>query len=55
MKLMYTVKERVLRSPYYIAVNLWNQIDEDIQSIDDIEKFKRHVKALDLDNLKCKS
>ena len=38
---------QVLRSPYYMYVNLWNQLEEDIQNI---MKFKSRV--LDMELLK---
>ena len=48
MKLAYTIKERVLKSPYHLAIHLWNQLDDSIQICDYIYKFKRKVKLLDL-------
>ena len=37
MKLAYSNKERVLKSRYYLAVNLWNQLDETVQLSQDKE------------------
>ena len=33
MKILYTNKDRVIKSPYYLVVNLWNQLERDIQTI----------------------
>ena len=30
----------MLRSPYYLAVNLWNQLDEEMQTIQNRFDFK---------------
>ena len=51
MKLAYSNKERVLKSPYYLAVNLWNQLDETVQLSHDKEEFKKKLKGLDMDGL----
>ena len=46
MKLPYRNKDRVLKRPYYIAINLWNQQDEETQSIETCEEFKRKLKLI---------
>ena len=52
MKLAYSNKERVLKSPYYLAVNLWNQPDETVQLSKDKEEYKKKLKGLDMDGLR---
>ena len=32
MKLAFSNKRRVLKSPYYLAVNLWDQLEIDVQT-----------------------
>ena len=36
MKLPHSLKERalILRSPYYLAVDVWNQLNDNVQKID---------------------
>ena len=34
MKLQYFNEGKVLRSPYYLMVNLWNQLDVKLQTIE---------------------
>ena len=48
MKLPYSNKDRVLKSPYHTAINLWNQLDEETQSIETGEEFKRKLKLIKL-------
>ena len=55
MKLPYSNKDRVLKSPYYISVNLWNQLDSDVQKIVSKGEFKKRIRALDLDELKIRN
>ena len=55
MKLPYSNKDRVLKSPYYISVNLWNQLDSDVQNIVSKGEFKKRIRALDLDELKIRN
>ena len=41
----------VLKSPYYMAINLWNQLDEESQLMGAREEFKRkliHINTLHL-------
>ena len=44
MKLPHSLKERVLRSPYYLAVDVWNQPNENVQ--------KLKLKLMDLNVIK---
>ena len=46
------VRNSMIRSPCYIAVNLWNQIDDDIQMIDCNYMFKMKLNVLNLEILK---
>ena len=48
----YSNKERVLKSPYYLAVNLWNQLDEEMQTIQNRFDFKKRLNFVDVDSLK---
>ena len=54
MKLAYSNKERVLKSPYYLAVNPWNQLDETIQLSKDKKEFKKILKGWDMDGLRAR-
>ena len=47
MKLLHSLKERVLRSPYYLAVDVWNQLDENVQKTDCVWKYKKQLKSMD--------
>ena len=52
MKLPYSNKDQlVLESPYYMAINLWNQLDEGTQSIETRKKSKRKLKLINIDTL----
>ena len=48
MKLAFTDKERVLRSPYYMCNRLWDKLDSTIQLSKDIFEFKSNLKKIDL-------
>ena len=48
----YSNKERVLKSPYYLAVNMWNQLDEEVQKILNRFDFKKRLNFVDVDSLK---
>ena len=52
MKLKFTKKERVLKSPYYICNKLWDQLDYNVQRLNTFEEFALAVKRLDLAKLK---
>ena len=34
-----------------MAINLWNQLDEETQSIETCEEFKRKLKRINIDTL----
>ena len=51
MKLLYSNEDQVLKSPYYMDINLWNQLDEKTQSIESREEFKRKLKLMNIDTL----
>ena len=48
----YSNKERALKSPYYLAVNLWNQLDEEMQTIQNRFDFKKRLNFVDVDSFK---
>ena len=51
MKVAFTDKERVLRSPYYKCNRLWEKLDSDTQrSLDNFE-FKAKLKKIDMEGL----
>ena len=52
MKLPHSLKERVLRSPYYLVVDVWNQLNENVQKIDCVWKYKKQLKLMDLNVIK---
>ena len=45
----------MLKSLYYISVNLWNQLDSDVQNIVSKGEFKKRIRALDLDEQKIRN
>ena len=51
MKLLYSNKDRVLKSPYHMAINLWNQLVEETQYIETGKEFKRKLKLIIVDTL----
>ena len=48
MKLAFTDKERVLRSPFYKCNTLWDRLDSDIQLAENVYEFKRKLKGIDV-------
>ena len=51
MKIPFTDKERVLRSPYYKCNKLWDQLDSNIQLSENIFVFKANLNKIDTSNL----
>ena len=51
IKLQYSNKGEVLRSPYYLMVNVWNQLDVKLLTIVNIVDFKKEIKLHNLKNL----
>ena len=54
MKITFTKKERVLRSPYYLCNTLWDQLDQldhTVQTLNSCFEFTTAVKKLDLSKL----
>ena len=51
MKIDFTDKERVLRSPYYRCNMLWDKLDSDIQLSENIFEFKRKLSKIDITGL----
>ena len=48
MKLPYSNKDRVLKRPYYLAVNLWVRLDEGIQLLTDGCLFQKSLNNVDI-------
>ena len=48
MKLTFTKKDRVLKSPYYLCNKLWDQLDYNLQCLTTIYEFISAVRKLDL-------
>ena len=48
MKIAFTDKERVCKSPYYLCNNLLNKLDSSIQRSKNIYEFKDQLKRVDL-------
>ena len=42
----------MLKSPYYSAVNLWNQLDEEMQTIQNRFDVKKRLNFVDVDIFK---
>ena len=51
MKIEFTDKERVRRSPYYTCNQLWDKLDSEIQASKNIVEFAKRLQAIDLSNL----
>ena len=51
MKIEFTDKKRVLRSPFYKRNTLWDRLDSDIQLADNMYEFKRKLKRIDISGL----
>ena len=52
MKVNYTKKERVLRSPYNLANKLWDQLAHEVQNLNTIYEFAVAIRKMDLADLK---
>ena len=48
MKIDFTDKERVLRSPCYKCNNVWDKLDCKIQRSEHVYEFKKNLKKLDM-------
>ena len=46
MKVSFTKKERVLRSPYYAANRLWDQLDHTVQNLNSVYDFSIAIKKI---------
>ena len=53
MKLAFSNKGRVVKSPYYLEVHLWNQLETDVHTGTCICKkdFRQKLYFIDLNNL----
>ena len=47
MKIAFTNKERVLRSPYYLCNKLWDKLDSNVQMATNVVKFKNMLNKMD--------
>ena len=52
MKVPFTKKNRVLNSPYYLCVRIWDQLPVDIQRAPSIMGFINKVKQIDFTSYK---
>ena len=51
MKIDFTTKERVMRSPYYICNQVWDKLDSLIQSASSIIDFSKRLRYIDISAL----
>ena len=51
MKIVFTNKERVLRSPYYVCNRLWDKLDSSVQMAKGVVEFNNLLKRMDLTEL----
>ena len=51
MKVPFTEKERVRRSPFYVCSRLWDKLDSSIQLSTSMYEFKNNLKKLNLRDL----
>ena len=51
MKVDFTDRERVRRSPYYLCVNLWDKLDSTMQTSVSLFEFSKGVNCLNLSEL----
>ena len=51
MKIAFTDKERVMRSPYYVCNQLWDKLDVITQSSKNMYEFSNRLRAMDLSAL----
>ena len=51
MKVAFTNKERVLKSPYYLCNKLWEKMDSKVQMAQNVVEFKTMLNKMDLTDL----
>ena len=51
MKIDFTDKERVMRSPYYVGNRLWDKLDSTTQTSKNIFEFANRLRAMDINVL----
>ena len=51
MKVAFTNKERVLRSPFYLCNKLWNKLESKVQLSKNVVEFKNFLNKMDLTDL----
>ena len=52
MKIDFTEKERVKRSLYYNCIRLWDQLNSDVQSAQNIFEFVKRLQYVDLSKMR---
>ena len=51
MKIVFTKKKRVLRSPYYLCNKVWEQLNHMVQHLNSCYKFSIALRKVDLAKL----
>ena len=51
MKVDFSDKERVRRSPYYLGNQLWDKLDVNVQLSKNLLLFGNEIKKIDVSNL----
>ena len=51
MKIAFTNKERVLRSPFYLCNKLWDKLDSKVQLAKIVVEFKNILNKMDLTDI----
>ena len=50
-KIVFTEKERVKRSPYYLCNQLWDGLDSDVQRSNTLVEFSAKLRNIDVQQL----
>ena len=51
IKMVFTDKERVKRSPYYLCNQLWDKLDSDVQQSNTLVEFSTKLRSIDVQQL----
>ena len=51
MKIAFTSKERVLKSPFYLCNKLWDKLDSNVHMVTSVTEFKNILNKMDLAEL----
>ena len=51
MKVPFTEKERVRRSPFYVGSRLWDKLESSVQNANSLLEFKNFLKQIDINGL----